>query len=122
MRIIPKAAGAVAAAAALTLSGFLAAPAQAQVVQTQALQTSGYCDGFSRYYSASGSGYQPGQAIVVSFGSSADRPDVNLVVKADGTWFSGHDGYIGDFYISVHDTQGNVLAKGVWSGSCSIWG
>jgi hypothetical protein len=125
MRIISKAVGAVAATAALTLTGLLAAPAsavQAPAGQAKAIQTDGYLDCDLYTYQAWGKGYRPGQAIVVTHFGFGFPEKESLVVKADGTWRTGSKrGVLADYWVEVHDTQGTLLQEKKEIGSCGPW-
>ncbi|MBU3863214.1 hypothetical protein KN815_03600 [Streptomyces sp. 4503] len=110
-----KAAG-IAAAAALALTGFAATPASAS-----ALKTDGYLDCYSYSVDAWGSGYMPGQTIVVRHLGDYPVAEDTLVVKADGTWRVDERPFGGwDYTVEVRDTQGNVLDS-KWIHQCGIW-
>ena len=110
-----KAAG-VAAAATLALTGFAAAPASAA-----ALHTGGYLDCDMYSVDAWGSGYTPGQTIVVHHLGDITPAQDTLVVEADGTWYVDDRPFSGWAYtVEVRDTQGNVLDS-EWIHQCGIW-
>ncbi|UUU22863.1 hypothetical protein [Streptomyces sp. DSM 40750] len=124
-----KAAG-VATAAALALTGIAAAPAQASAApaqaptsaQAQALYTDGYLDCDLYSVIAWGSGYTPGQTIIVRhLGDWLEVPQDTLVVEADGTWETDYKPFSGwEYTVEVRDTQGNVLDS-EWIHQCGIW-
>lgn len=114
----------IAAVAALALTGFAETPATASAsasASAAALKTDGYldCDGYT--VDAWGSGYTPGQTIVVRHLGGYPVPQDTLVVKADGTWRVDERPFSGwEYTVEVRDTQGNVLDS-KWIHQCGIW-